>query len=304
VPSAVVHAHATPVLVEMTEDLVIDCDDLERKITRRTKALLLSYMRGRVPDLDRVVEICERRGIALIEDAAHGLGVTWRGRHVGHFGRSTAFSFQSYKLLDAGEGGMFVTNDREVALRAILLSGCTEQHWQQHFLSDEDGAWLDAHVNSFPVYAFRMTNLQGAALLPQLDHIEDRVAEHNRIYERMCERLSVSSHIRVPGYLPEVRFVPDTIQFELPDLRGRQLERFVEIARDKDVPVDIFGLGATNARCFWNWTFFDANDCPHTRAMLARTVDLRLPLALDDRIFEYFADVILASAEDAAATAP
>jgi dTDP-4-amino-4,6-dideoxygalactose transaminase len=256
-----------------------------------------------VPDLDRVTEICTRRGVALIEDAAHGLGVQWDGVPVGRFGRAAAFSFQSYKLLDAGEGGMLVTDDREVALRAMLLAGCTERNWQRHFVEEADAEWLDATVNSVPVYAFRMSNLSAAALLPQLDRIEERVRRHNEAYAHLVARLAGSPAIRVPAYLPKVRPAADTLQFEIRGLDVEGLQRFVERAQDKGVPLEIFGLGAKNARCFWNWRFFSPNECPRTRALLGRTADLRLPLGLDRRLLDYFADVILDSLE-AAATGP
>ncbi len=170
VPSAVVHAQAQPVLVEMTDDYAVDPDDLERKITPRTKALLLSYMRGYAPELERVVDICDRHGIALIEDVAHGLGETWNDVPLGRFGRVAAYSFQSYKLLDGGEGGMVVTDDRDIALNTILRAGCYDRTWQCHFLDDDDRAWLERSVNSLPAYAMRMSNLTASVPVAATRH--------------------------------------------------------------------------------------------------------------------------------------
>ena len=220
VPSAVVHAGATPVLVEMTGDLAIDPDDLERKISDRTSALLLSYMRGHVPDLERVLEICAGRGIVVIEDVAHGMGVQWDGVPLGRFGRASAFSFQSYKLMDGGEGGMLVTDDREVALRALLQAGCYDRNWRLHFLPEDDLAWLEAAVNSLPAFGLRMSNLTASALRPQMARIDDRVASHRDRYLQVVAELA-DCPIRLPAHSDRVRPAPDSLQFEVPTLAPR-----------------------------------------------------------------------------------
>lgn len=290
VPSAVVHAQARPVLVETTADYAVDLDDLEAKITPRTKALLLSYMRGYVPDLDRVVEICDRHGIVLIEDVAHGLGQRWNGVPLGRFGRAASFSFQSYKLLDGGEGGMIVTDDREIALRSILHAGCYDRNWQWHFLTDDDREWLARATNSLPAFAMRMSNLTAAAVLPQVPCIEERAAEHNARFARLADRLS-SASLRIPAHPPQLEPVRDSLQFEL-DLEPEQIGGFATRCVEYGLPLSIFGLDPTNARCFWNWTFATFDDCPRTRALLLRTADMPLPLWLDEPVLEYFTDVI------------
>jgi dTDP-4-amino-4,6-dideoxygalactose transaminase len=297
VPSAVVHAGCRPVLVETTEDYAIDLDDLEAKITPRTRALLLSYMRGYVPDLDRVVEICDRHGLVLVEDVAHGLGQRWDGVPLGRFGRVAAFSFQSYKLLDGGEGGMIVTDDREVALRAILLAGCYDRNWQWHFLDDDDRSWLDQATNSLPALAMRMSNLTAAALLPQVPCIEDRAREHNERFERVAARLA-GAPIRIPGHAPKLEPVRDSLQFQV-ELEPGQRATFVERCGARGLPLQIFGIDPTNARCFWNWTFAPFDECPRTRALLMRTADMPLPLWVDESVLEYFTDAIGASLDEA-----
>ncbi len=299
VPSAVVHAQASPVLVDTTDDYAIDLDDLVAKITPRTRALLLSYMRGYVPDLDRVVEICRERGITLVEDVAHGLGQRWDGTSLGRFGRAAAFSFQSYKLLDGGEGGMVVTDDREVALRVILYAGCYDRNWQWHFVTDDDRAWLAAHINTVPAYAMRMSNLTAAALLPQVPCIEPRVTQLGERFERFTGRLD-GAPLRIPSHPPKLSPVRDSFQCEVAlDEAGRA--RFVDACVAKGLPLGIFGLDPSNSRCFWNWSFARFDDCPRTRDLLMRTADMPLPLWLDDSILDYFADAIHASLAEAGA---
>ncbi len=110
VTSAVVLAGARPVFVDCRENYCVDPIDLEKKLLGGARFLLLSYMRGHVADLDRIIALCERQGVKLIEDCAHSLGTKWRGRQTGVFGVASCFSFQD-KLINAGEGGFVATDD-------------------------------------------------------------------------------------------------------------------------------------------------------------------------------------------------
>ena len=297
VPSAVVHAGARPVLVESTEDLAIDPDDLERKISPRTSALLLSYMRGFVPDLERVMAICRERGVQVIEDVAHGLGVQWDGVRLGRFGRAAAFSFQSHKRLDGGEGGVVVTDDREVALRALVQSGCYDDNWRLHFLDDEDHAWLEAHALSLPAYGMRMSNLTAALLRPQLRDIDAQLDRFRSRFRTVAEGL-VGAPVRLPGQPERVTPVPDSVQLELTSLRPEQVPRFVERCHAAGLVLQVFGLDPANSRCFWNWRFFDPQECPRTRALLGRLADVPLPLWLPEESLATVATRIRAALGD------
>ncbi len=281
VPSAVVHAGARPVLVESTGDLAIDTDDLQRKITPRTRALLLSYMRGFVPDLERVMAICSERGVQVVEDVAHGLGVRWGGVHLGRFGRAAAFSFQSHKRLDGGEGGMVVTDDREVALRALVQSGCYDDNWKLHFLDDEDHAWLEAHALSLPAFGMRMSNLTAALLRPQLRRLEPQLERFRTRFRTVADGLA-GCPVRLPVQPDRVTPVPDSLQFELTSFGPERIRRVVEHCHRRGVRLQVFGLDPANSRCFWNWRFFETQECPGTRALLERLADVPLPLWLPD----------------------
>ena len=300
VPSAVVHAGARPVLVESTEGLAIDPDDLERKITPRTSALLLSYMRGYVPDLERVMAVCAARGVQVIEDVAHGLGVAWDGVRLGRFGRASAFSFQSHKRLDGGEGGMVVTDDRDVALRALVQSGCYDDNWKLHFLDDEDHAWLQAHALSLPAYGMRMSNLTASLLRPQLQRLDAQLERFRSRFDTVLEGLA-GCPVRIPAQPDRVTPVPDSLQLELTSLRDDQIPRFLERCRAEGLALQVFGLDPANSRCFWNWRFFDSQECPRTRTLLDRLADVPLPLWLPAKSLAAVAPTIRRALGDAAA---
>jgi dTDP-4-amino-4,6-dideoxygalactose transaminase len=98
-PSCIMRIGAEPVLVEATEQYTMDLDDLEKKAQESdAKVLLLSHMRGKVCDMDRVVEICEKYGLTLVEDCAHGCGVMWKGRQLGYHAAVACYSTQSDKV--------------------------------------------------------------------------------------------------------------------------------------------------------------------------------------------------------------
>lgn len=282
VPSSVVHANARPRLVEVTEDYVMDLEDFERKITPKTKALLLSYMRGRCPDMHAVKEICDRRGIVLLEDSAHSLGVLFDGVQTGRFGLAASYSAQSYKMIDGGEGGIMVTDDEDVAYRAMLYAGCYEKNYRKHYWTEGADDKLDAMVNSLPAYNFRMSNLSAAALIPQLDQVDARVEHFNANFFRLADILSSSDHIRIPKFVDKVRPAADSIQWEFKDMSPEQIESALAQLDAQGVKVGVFT--GSNARCFWNWTFFDRHQddaCPFTKDLLQRTCDTRLRLHLE-----------------------
>ena len=106
VPSAVVHANCTPILVEVADNYRIDIVDFEAKFTDDIEAVLISHMRGHTSDMDRIKDLCDAKDIPLIEDAAHSLGTTWNGQNIGTIGKVGCFSFQSYKMINGGEGGI------------------------------------------------------------------------------------------------------------------------------------------------------------------------------------------------------
>src|SRR5665647_1683171 len=121
VPSTIIQIGAIPVLIETTENYCLDIEDLKKKIVdnRDAKVLLLSHMRGHISQMDQIVDICKENNIFLIEDCAHSLGCKWDGKFTGTFGKIGCFSFQSYKIINAGEGGVFITDDEDIFAKSI-----------------------------------------------------------------------------------------------------------------------------------------------------------------------------------------
>ncbi len=185
--SAALALGATPILVDVEEDsLCIDVAAAEAAISERTRAIIPVHIGGRCCDLDALLELCERHGLALIEDCAHAPGSRWRGRGVGSFGAFGSFSFEASKLISAGEGGALITNDESLRARAWSYINCGRvegEHWYHH-------ATLGSNL--------RMTEWQGALLRAQLR----RFPEQHRTREERAALLD-QELARIPGLRPQ-----------------------------------------------------------------------------------------------------
>ncbi|MDA0704274.1 MAG: DegT/DnrJ/EryC1/StrS family aminotransferase, partial [Proteobacteria bacterium] len=124
VPGAIAAAGGRPLLVETTEDLLIDLDDLESKMAAQpSRILLLSHMRGHIVDMDALSAWCRKRAVTLVEDCAHTMGASWNGVKSGRHGHAACYSTQTYKHMNSGEGGLIVSEDADLMARATVLSG-------------------------------------------------------------------------------------------------------------------------------------------------------------------------------------
>ena len=295
VPSAIVHADCVPVLVEVGENFRIDLEDFRAKFDDTIAAVMISHMRGHTSDMDAIMELANAKGVPVIEDAAHSLGTLWHGRKIGTIGKIGCFSFQSYKLVNAGEGGVLVTDDPELAARAIIMSGAYEHNWKKHpGLQNSFHHWQ----NKLPLYNTRMQNLSAAVIRPQLPEVERRVRDGLANHDYVAALLNESPWLDVPPPLgPESR-APDSLQFNLVgDWTDAEAARLQDEAKSRGVGVQVFGLSPDNARAFWNWQFLgEQPDLPKTRAMLMRACDTRLPARLTRPDLDFIANAIVEAA--------
>ena len=295
VPSAVIHADCIPVLCEVGENYRINMADFEAKLDD-VQAVIISHMRGHTSDMDAIMTLCNARDIPVVEDAAHSLGTTWHGQNIGTIGKIGCFSFQSYKMVNAGEGGIMVTDDADLIARAVIMSGAYEHNWKKHDVLQEAFAkWQ----NKLPLYNQRMSNLAAAVIRPQLPELARRIRDGRTNHDYMAAKLNASQWIEVPEKLaPEVR-APDSIQFNMVGMSEPEIRAFADASKARGISVQVFGLSADNARAFWNWDFLPEKfDLPQTRAMLMKACDVRMPVQLPREALDTIADILLASVED------
>ena len=293
VPSSVVHAGCVPVLCEVGENYRIDLNDFAGKLEQDISAVIISHMRGHTSDMDAIMRLCDARDIPVIEDAAHSLGTTWHGKNIGTLGQIGCFSFQSYKLLNAGEGGILITDDADLVARATIMSGAYEHAWEKHDIAAEA---VEKWQNKLPLYNLRLSNMSAAIVRAQLPEIARRVADGRRNHDRLAAQLNRHPNVTVPEKLDPENRAPDSIQFNLTDMTDAAVTDFVRRADAQGIKVQVFGMSADNARAFWNWQFLnDTPELPKTRAMLMRACDVRLPARLTPQDCDMIGEILLNS---------
>ena len=294
VPGAIRHACARPVIVEIGADYVIDADDLARKARASgAKVLLLSHMRGHLADMDAVMAVASEHGLAVVEDCAHAMCASWNGRTIGTFGAAAAFSAQTYKHLNAGEGGFLVLDDPAMAAKAILHSGSYMLHGQH--LSTPGPEHLTAASCDTPNFSMRMTALAAAILRPQLAQLPRRVARWNAIHDRIAAGLARSQHVRVPNRGGAQAYSATSIQFSLPGLSAPRIEAVLAHAKSRGVAIKWFGapeqIGFTSAPRHWHYAG-EQGELARTHAILATLCDIRTPVSLTDDECDLIATIV------------
>jgi len=307
VPASIVHANCQPVLVECTSNYVIDLDDLLVKIrSSGSKVLVLSYMRGRIPDIDRVFALCEEHGVIVIEDAAHAYGCEWKGKPIGSFGQSSTISTQANKVINSGEGGFLLTNDDEIMARAICSAGCYEDYMLKHRDMMPDIDLMNRVKMECCNYSLRMTNLQGAIILPQVPLINPRREIFNKNYEELVTALSSHPRISLPSAIEHVTPLYDSLQFRVPDLSNDGMHALVKECKKEGLKLGVFGF-MDNARNYKTWKFIkniDHISMPQTDEILSTACDTRLDLDMTREDTIKMAGIIMRSVDATPASAP
>lgn len=283
VPGAIAAVGARPLLIETNENLRPDLADLDSKAALgKARVLLLSNMRGHLPDMEAVQRICSRHDLMLIEDCAHTMGAAWKGRQSGTFGLAGCFSTQTYKHMNSGEGGILASKDADFMARATVLSG-SYMLYARH-LAGPDAQHFDDARYDMPNCSARMDALRATLLLDQIGSLEDRIARWNDRYRAVEQVLSGVDGLTLPHRPKEESFVGSSIQFLVPrSWTPQNCTRFTEAAAARGVEIKWFGAaepkGFTSRYDSWHYAMPDP--LPATDAVLARLFDMRLPLTFD-----------------------
>ena len=294
VPGAIHNVGGEPVLVDIDENYHIDFDDLDSKAAASgAKFLLLSHMRGHIADMDRVVEICTKYGICLIEDCAHTMGAKWRGVRSGNFGTVAAFSTQTYKHMNSGEGGFLTTNDAEIAARAVVSSGSYMLYGRHGAIPAED-IFQKVRLHS-PNYSGRMDQMRAAILRAQLPLLEDNLMRWNVLYDRLHARLSAMQGVIIPQRKQEEFYVGSSIQFRVDSIACENIPAFIAACNARGVELKWFGEDEPKAYTsrYDSWRYIDDIPVlPMTLKILEKTLDMRVPLTFTAEDCDVIADII------------
>jgi len=279
VPGAIAAVGAQPVFVEVTEALTLDLDDLVIKAKASgARVLMLSHMRGHLCDMDALTALCCDLGITMIEDCAHTMGAAWKGVPSGRHGLIGCYSMQTYKHINAGEGGFVISDDAQAIARAILLSG-SYMLYARHRAAPPPEVF-DAIRLDTPNVSGRMDNLRAAILRPQLRQLGDRVARWGALYRSLEAGLADTPGVHLVPRPPEETYVGSSFQFLLRGWPAALVTALVARCFARGVELKWFGAEhpiAFTSR-YDHWRYANPVPLPQTDRILAGLIDLRLPL--------------------------
>lgn len=199
--NCVLYCGGTPVFADVDPKTYnIDPEDIRRKITDKTKAIIAVHLAGQPCDMDEIHKIAKEHDLLVIEDGAHALGSVYKGKKVGTLSDMTTFSFHPVKPITTGEGGMIVTDNEEFYQKMMLFRshGITRD---ENLMTRNDGSWFYQQLNLG--YNYRITDIQCALGCSQMKKLDGFLARRKEIVARYNEAFADCENIIIPYQLPE-----------------------------------------------------------------------------------------------------
>jgi perosamine synthetase len=199
--NCVLYCGGTPVFADVDlKTYNIDPEDIRRKITDKTKAIIAVHLAGQPCDMDEIHKIAKEHDLLVIEDGAHALGSVYKGKKVGTLSDMTTFSFHPVKPITTGEGGMIVTDNEEFYQKMMLFRshGITRD---ENLMTRNDGSWFYQQLDLG--YNYRITDIQCALGCSQMRKLDRFLARRKEIVTRYNEAFADCENIIIPYQLPE-----------------------------------------------------------------------------------------------------
>jgi perosamine synthetase len=215
---------ATPVFVDVDEKTwCLSAESFEQLISPKIKAVIPVELYGNMPDMDSICKVAQRHGIAVIEDAAEAIGSEYMGRKAGSFGDTGVFSFHGSKTLTTGEGGMLVTNREDVYRRCLFL--------RDHGRNPGDKMFWNTEV----AYKYKMTSMQAALGLAQLERIDELVERKRQIFNWYQSELVDSFWITLNYEAPDTKNTYWMVTVVIDDKFGLKKEELMVLLSEKGI---------------------------------------------------------------------
>lgn len=280
VPGAIHAVGAEAVLIEIDQNYHINLSHLEEMAEKTdAKTLLLSHMRGHIADMNAIMQIADKYQLKVLEDCAHTMGAKWQGKKSGNFGHVAAFSTQTYKHINSGEGGFLTTNDDEMAARAIIHSG-------SYMLYERHGTLPPQHIFDkvkleCANFSCRLDNLRATLIRSQLPYLARNIERWNALYSSLYNGLRQIDGIEIPTRKQDEAFVGSSIQFRPVGLDTAHIPDFLLRCARRGVELKWFGADqpAAFTSRYDSWAYMrDIPDLADTKKALEKTIDMRIPL--------------------------
>ncbi len=273
--NVIVHQGAVPILADVSPDtLNINPEEIETKMTPRTRAIIPVHLGGQPCEIDEVRALAEEHGLLVIEDAAHAMGAEYKGRRIGTLSHATVFSFYATKNLTTGEGGMVCTDDENLAeqVEVLRLHGITRDAWKRY---GDQGSWY--YEVLLPGYKYNMTDIQAALGLHQLAKQREFLAQRERyarLYAQAFQDLPEVTPLRIKEY---VRCAWHLYVIRL-DLERLTIDRaqFIEALRGENIGASVHFIPIHLHPYYRQRYGFEEGDFPVAERAYQRVVSLPL----------------------------
>ena len=287
----VCYFNAKPVLVDIDRITGnIDIPAIERAVTEKTRAIIPVHYGGLPCDMDRILDIAEAKGLFVVEDAAHSLPASYKGKAVGTIGDLTCFSFYATKPLAAGEGGMVTTENGEWAERISMLRlhGISKDAWKRY---SNGGSWYYEVMETG--YKYNMTDIQasiGLSQLKKLDRMWERRKQIAELYNRGFsdyEPLIVpyGDSDRVSSYhLYALKINLDVLSIDRAE--------FIELLKERGIGTSVHFIPLHRHPFYKNEFSYDTEKFPEAEWVYERLVSLPIYPSMSDREVEYVVDTV------------
>ena len=277
---AAVYCGAKPVLVDCERDTWnMDVSKLSEKITKKTKVIMPVHMYGQTCDMDPLLELAEKHDLYVVEDAAEVHGAEYKGRKAGSMGDISSFSFYSNKIITTGEGGMILTDDNAIAERARSLKNLAHSK-EKRFLHHDVG------------FNYRMTNIQAAIGLAQLERIDEYVEMRRRNAKLYSELLSDVEGLTLPVERRWVKNVYWMYSLLVEDSFGMPRDKLMEELREKGVDTRTFFIPMNQQPVFREMGLFKGEKYPVSDEIGEKGFYLPSGSGLSDEEIAYVCDCI------------
>lgn len=276
--NVVVHIGAKPIFVDIdSKTFCMDPEDLEKKITKKSKAIIVVHAFGFPAPMEKIVKIAKKHKLLLIEDAACAIGTKYKGKYLGSFGDLGCFSFHPRKVVTTGEGGAIVTDSKEIAQKIEILKN------HGSVVTDKGLSFIEAGYN------YRLSEIQAAMGLPQLENLSKIIKNRQKVARKLIKLLSKIPGLVLPDEPKDIDFNFQSFVITLPEKTGRN--KIIKMMRQNNIETTI-GTYALHREPAYKQYGYHPGDLKNSDYAYHHTLTLPLFEDLTDRELSLIAETL------------